>query len=114
MDYFENIHESLALSVLDSERILKNFFLNTAVEVTLISSYLNIKQTINISKITSKAKFIHIIFSEFSDFHINTVELDSIYYYSTGSLVFIFKNGSTLTFRPLNNLKKLKSSLSEK
>ncbi|WP_320048032.1 hypothetical protein [uncultured Ilyobacter sp.] len=114
MNYFENINESMNLSILDVERILKSFFLNTTVEVTLISSEVNIKQTLNISKVTSKGEFIHIIFLEISDFHINTLEFDSIYYYSIGSLVFIFKDGSTLTIRPLENLKKLKTLLVEK
>ena len=109
MNNFKNINESINLSIFDSERILKNFFLNTTVEVTFISGDLNIKQTLNISKVTSKGEFIDIVFLELSDFQINTLEFDSIYYYSIGSLVFIFKNGSTLTFRPLDNLKKLKS-----
>jgi len=106
---FKNINESINLSIFDSERILKNFFLNTTVEVTFISGDLNIKQTLNISKVTSKGEFIDLVFLELSNFQINTLEFDSIYYYSIGSLVFIFKNGSTLTFRPLDNLKKLKS-----
>ena|GEM_PF-1953583 len=109
MNDFKNINESINLSIFDSERILKNFFLNTTVEVTFISGDLNIKQTLNISKVTSKGEFIDLVFLELSNFQINTLEFDSIYYYSIGSLVFIFKNGSTLTFRPLDNLKKLKS-----
>ncbi|ADO84544.1 hypothetical protein [Ilyobacter polytropus] len=109
MNDFKNINESINLSIFDSERILKNFFLNTTVEVTFISGDLNIKQTLNISKVTSKGEFIDLVFLELSNFQINTLEFDSVYYYSIGSLVFIFKNGSTLTFRPLDNLKKLKS-----
>ncbi|WP_372713017.1 hypothetical protein [Ilyobacter sp.] len=114
MNYLKDINGSVNLSPLDAERILKIFFLNTNVELTFISKDINIKQTVNFSEIINKGNFIYMFSLELSEFHINTLEFDSVYYYSLGSIVFIFKNGSTLTIRSLKNLSKLKNILVKK
>ncbi|WP_319372129.1 hypothetical protein [uncultured Ilyobacter sp.] len=107
MNYFKN-NKSLCLSISNAEQILKKEFINIKLELTLISKNINIKQTLIISEVTRSGQFFYMTFLEISDLYINTLEFDSIYYYSPGSLVFVFMDGSTLTFRPLENLNKLK------
>ncbi len=85
---------------------IEEVFLDTPVEITLISSEFSIRRLIYITGVevrggslyltTNKTNYVSILLDSVEEFH----------YYGPGSLVFITKKGATLTLRPADDLLK--------
>jgi len=85
------------------ERI-KEGFLNTPVEVTLISTELSSRRLIYITGVEIRGGSLHLTTNKTNYISLELKAVESAHYYGPGSLVFITKNETTLTLRSADDI----------
>lgn len=85
------------------ERVEKEF-LDTPVEVTLISAEFSSRRLIYITGVEVRGGSLHLTTNKKNYISLELKAVEATHYYGPGSLVFITKNGTTLTLRPVNDI----------
>ena len=81
-------------------------FLNVPVEVSFISKELSSRRVVSITRVESKGGIILFITDKTNYISLELEAVETTHYYGPGSLVFITKNGATLTLRPVDSILK--------
>ena len=85
------------------ERIKKEF-LDIPVEVTLISAEFSSRRLIYITEVEVRGGSIHLTTNKTNYVSLELKAVEAAHYYGPGSMVFITKNGTTLTLRPADDI----------
>ncbi|GLI55490.1 hypothetical protein PM10SUCC1_10040 [Propionigenium maris DSM 9537] len=81
-------------------------FLDTPVEITLISTEFSIRRLIYITGVELRGGSLHLTTNKTNYASLLLDAVEEVHYYGPGSLVFITKKGATLTLRPAEDILK--------